>query len=106
MKYEIKSVGVISSMKIYGAIGLVIGALYGAVIFVLLLIGGISAAAFGGNNGNGGGLILVLIGFVAWIAITIAFTLIEAIVGGIFTVLYNLFAKTVGGLEVNLEEKK
>jgi hypothetical protein len=71
------------------------------------LLGGLSAASFvGGDSGTGSGAMIAVIGLLIAIAIVIGFTIVESIVGGIMAVVYNLIAGSIGGIEIELVEKK
>ncbi len=105
MKYELKRLGVASVTKIYAVIGLVIGIIYGGIIFLMTLLGSISAASFGGDSGTGG-LMIAVIGAVLAVFALIACVVIYALIGAIASLLYNAFAKTIGGIELELAEKK
>lgn len=105
MKYELKRLGVASVAKIYALIGLIIGILYGGIIFLMMLIGSISAASFGGDA-RAGGLMIAVIGAVIAVFVLIACVVVYAVIGAIAALLYNAFAKSIGGIEMELSEKK
>jgi hypothetical protein len=107
MKQELKRIGVVSMMKVYAVVGFVLGLIYGAIIFLLMLLGGLSAASFvGGDSGAGGGIMIAVVGLLIAIAIVFMFTIVEAIVGGIMAIVYNVIAGSIGGIEIELAEKR
>jgi len=106
-KNEVKRIGVVSLMKISAAIGFVIGFIYGGIIFLMFLFSGaMMASALDVEGASSGGIMMILIGLIVAIVAVIGFTAIYAICGAIWAIIYNLIAKVVGGIELELGEKK
>jgi hypothetical protein len=99
MKHEIKSIGVISMMKIHTLMGFVIGLLYGLILFVMMLLGAVSI----GDAGAAGGLMVMAI--VMAIGVVIAATIGSAIGGALMAIIYNVIAKMIGGIEIEFNDK-
>jgi hypothetical protein len=99
MKHEIKSIGVVSLMKIYALIGLVMGVITGGMFIVLMLLGAVSV----GDAGAAGGMMVMalIIGGVAVIGTPISC----AISGAFVAIIYNIIAKMVGGIEIEFNDK-
>jgi hypothetical protein len=96
---RIKSVSVLSSAKmscvIYGCIGLL--------IIPFVLIGGLASFVRGsGGNGAIGGIAFLAIGIFA----PIFYAGMGFVVGAITALVYNLAAKWMGGIEIELEPPK
>ena len=106
MKHELKRVGVVSMLKIYATIGLVIGLICGAMFFLAMMFGALSAASFGGDEAMGAGAMVIVLSLVAFIAMVIGSAIMYAILGAICAIIYNIFAGLVGGIELELNEKK
>lgn len=98
----LKKVGVWSAARIsgilYGAMGLVIGAI---LAMVSLVTGGIAAA----SQAPGGPppWLLPLLGVGAVAFLPLFYGLMGLVTGAICAALYNLFAKVVGGVEFEIE---
>ncbi|MEP6848377.1 MAG: hypothetical protein ABI999_05945 [Acidobacteriota bacterium] len=103
-RLRINKIGVLSSAKIQGAtcvvLGLIIGVIYGAFIILYSLIG---ASLVGGDAkmavGGGG----VVVGVVTMIACPIIYGIMGFIFGALGAFLYNVFAKMIGGIEMEVE---
>jgi len=99
MKHEIKSIGVISLMKIYALIGLVMGVIYAGIIIVMMLLGALS---IGEANAMGGMLVM---GVIMAVAAVIGAPIACAISGAFAAIIYNIIAKFVGGVEIEFNDK-
>ncbi|MCY7376037.1 MAG: hypothetical protein LH472_08715 [Pyrinomonadaceae bacterium] len=103
-KLRIKKLGVLSVAKIYAAIFLVISLLvsipYGLVIIIFSLTGASTLGGQGGLALGGGG---VIIGLLVMIGLPIMYSAMGFVGGAIGALLYNLFAKFVGGIEIEVE---
>ena len=99
MKHEIKSIGVISLMKISALIGLVFGVIYGGIILLLMLLGAVSI----GDAGAAGGMMVMAL-IIAAVAV-IGAPIMCAISGAFAAIIYNIIAKMVGGLEIEFADK-
>jgi len=111
MEFEIKRINIWSAVKIsfvvYGFVGLILGIIYGMLIFSLggLLgsLGGEELAPFSGMFSSfvGGFFFTIIMGFfLAFIMAVVYGVIITAVV----VWLYNLFSKWTGGIKVNLEK--
>ena len=81
-------------------ISLLISIPYGLIIIIYSLVGG---SVVGGNAGfavGGGGIV---IGILVMIGLPIMYSIIGFIGGAIASLLYNLFAGFVGGIEIEVE---
>ena len=99
---ELKRIGPGSAFKImgilYGSIGLVLGCLFS----LLALVGAGFAGAAGGTDG-GGMFASALFGVGAIIILPLFYGLLGAIMAALMAALYNLVARFVGGLQMDLE---
>src|SRR5215207_8919381 len=102
-KVQIRRMGVFSCAKIYSitlaAMGLIVGVIYG---LIFMVVGGAMMAGGGRDAGMAGGSSLV-IGLVMMIAIPVMYGFIGFIFGIIGSLVYNVAAGVVGGLELELE---
>jgi hypothetical protein len=92
----IKSVEIISWAKIHALFGIVFGLIYG-ILFAIM------GAAIGATYSLPGATTL---GLLSIIVFPIIFGIMAFICGAIMAFLYNIFADKVGGIEVELVEKK
>ena len=103
-KLRIRKLGVLSFAKMQGlvglVIGLIIGVIYGLIIIAYSLLG---ASMISGDSrlavGGGG----VVIGIIAMIGFPIMYGILGFVGGAIGALLYNLFAKVVGGVEIEVQ---
>ena len=94
----IRSIGVVSVGKIYGAITAAVGLLLG-VVFALASLAG--AGLYGGEDGLG--FMGPMLGIGAVIVLPIVYGVMGFIGGVLGAFLYNLFAGIVGGVEIRTE---
>jgi uncharacterized membrane protein YhdT len=92
----IKSIDIISWAKIHALFGIVFGLIYG-ILFAIL------GTAIGATHGLPG---LTTLGLLSIIVFPIIFGIMAFICGAILAFLYNIFASKVGGIEIELTEKK
>ena len=92
----IKSVGILSVGKMYGAIMAAMGLLFGIGVAVLSVVGGLVDTTDTGFLGPA-------LGVGAVIVLPIVYGCMGFIVGAISGALYNLFAGIVGGVEFRTE---
>ncbi len=93
--YTIKSVGVLSVGKIMGAVYAALGLLF----LPIFLVAGIASSVMGGKGaalGAAGMLILAIL-------FPIFYGAIGFVAGAVGGLLYNLFAKWLGGIELELQ---
>ena len=91
----IKSVGVLSVAKI---MGLIYGAL-GLILMPLFLLAGVLGMATGGGHAAISGVV----GMVLAVMIPVLYGGLGFIMGAISALLYNVFAKWAGGIEVEVQ---
>lgn len=103
-KRILKKIGPLSLAKIYGVMMFVMALLiaipYGLFIIIWSVVGGTAA---GGNEGlmlGGGGAVM---GILVMILMPIIYGLMGFVGGALTAFLYNIFAKFVGGVEVEVE---
>lgn len=96
----LRRVGVLSLGKVFGVLYALMGLIFGAIFALLSLVGaGIGAAASGSNEAFLGAIFGV--GAVVFLPI---FYGVLGFLGGLLTAaLYNLVARIMGGLELELE---
>ena len=93
--YIVKSVGVLSLGKIMGAIYGILGLLF----MPIFLVAGIMSSLTGGKGaafGAAGALVMAIL-------LPILYGLIGFVAGAVGALLYNLFAKWLGGIELQLQ---
>lgn len=93
--HTIKSVGVLSVAKVMGAIY----ALLGLIFMPIFLLAGLAGSMAGGSNNPFGAIGGVALGIMA----PIAYGLIGFVGGAIMAFLYNVMAKWLGGIEVQMQ---
>jgi hypothetical protein len=96
--YVVKSVGVLSFAKIMGLIYGCLGLIFAPVFLLFGLLGSIA--------GQGKSPFAGVFGIVLAIFMPIMYGLMGFIMGAIGGLLYNLFAKLVGGFELDLSLEK
>ena len=92
----IKSIDIISWAKIHALFGIVFGLIYG-ILFAIL------GTAIGATHGLPG---LTTLGLLSIIVFPIIFGIMAFIAGAILAFLYNIFAGSIGGIEIELVERK
>jgi len=92
----IKSIDIISWAKIHALFGIVFGLIYGIIICIL-------GAALGAKFAMPG---LTTFGLLSIIIFPIIWGIMSFILGAILAFLYNIFAGSVCGIEIELVEKK
>jgi membrane-anchored protein YejM (alkaline phosphatase superfamily) len=92
----IKSIEIISWAKIHALFGIVFGLVYG-VLFAIM------GTAIGAAYSMPGATTL---GLLSIIVFPIIFGIMAFICGAILAFIYNIFASKVGGIEIELAEKK
>lgn len=83
---------------IYGSLGLLAGALFSLVSLVA------AGAGWGFGHDMGQTWLSVLFGAGAIVILPVVYGIFGAIIGLLVAALYNLIARTVGGIEIVLEE--
>jgi len=98
---QIRRIAPLSLGRIQGSVYVVIGLIIGAVFSVLSLVGMGIAASQGQSHMPA--FISLLFGVGAVIILPIFYGLMGFIAGVIIAAVYNLVARTVGGIEIELE---
>jgi hypothetical protein len=102
-KVQVKRVGVFSYAKItavtMAAFGVILGVIYG---LIFMAVGGAMMAGGGRNSGTAGASSLV-IGLIMMVAIPIFYAVLGFLAGLLGGAIYNVAARTVGGIELELE---
>jgi len=93
----VKSVGVASVAKMYGAISAGVGLLIGVCIALASLVGATFA------DTTEGAMFAPIFGVGAVVIMPILYGVMGAIGGAIGAILYNVFAGMVGGVALNIE---
>jgi hypothetical protein len=97
----VKSVGVMSVAKI---MGMIYGCM-GLILVPFFLIIGLLGSAFGSMAGQSNNPFAGIVGVILAIVAPVFYGGLGFIVGAIGALLYNLFAKWVGGFELELEAR-
>jgi len=106
LKKELSKIGILSVFKIYLLLGLVFGLIFGGVYGLMFAIFGASMMGFiGGDQAAMSGLMMIIAGLVIVVVATLLYGLILGISGAITAAIYNIAAKIVGGVELELEDK-
>ena len=96
----IKSVGVLSVAKMYGAIAAAMGLIVGIFIALFSTVAG---AGLGVYHEGGSGLLASMFGVGAIVVLPIFYGGMGFIAGAIGALFYNAFAGMVGGVEIRTE---
>ena len=103
-RLKIRKFGILSVAKMQGMIGLIIGLIIGVIYGLLIIAYSLLGASMLRGNGalavGGGG---VVVGIIIMIGVPLMYGLFGFIGGAIGALLYNLFAKMVGGIEIEVE---
>lgn len=94
--YVVKSIGVLSVAKIMGLIYGCLGLIFAPMFLVLGLIGSIAGQAKSPFAG--------VFGIVFAVFVPVVYGLMGFVIGALGGLLYNLFAKLVGGIELDLAQ--
>lgn len=99
----IRSIGILSLGKLMGLMYAGIGALFGVLYALFALIGGGAMMAMGGGGEAFSGGMMMGMGLAAVIVLPIFYGLLGFLAGLLSAWLYNLAAKYVGGVEVDIQ---
>jgi hypothetical protein len=104
MDVEIKHLDVVSVVKVafvlYVVVGLVVGVVY---LLVALLFGGILGHGYGAHEAWMGRTLAAGLGVLLVPLLALLYGCLGAIGGLIFALLYNVTARTIGGVKVRLK---
>ena len=102
-KLRIKKLGILSVAKIYAAIMLVVSLLISIPYGLIIMVFGVGMMA----TGKGGGLLAgggsIVAGLLVMIVLPIIYAAFGFGFGALGALLYNLFARFVGGIEIEVE---
>jgi hypothetical protein len=99
----LKRIGIGSAAKIAGAMYGAMGLIFGFIFFVISLFGAGLASQFAEGSEGGPAWVGALFGVGAIVLFPLLYGVLGLILGAISAGLYNLFARLVGGLVVELE---
>lgn len=99
----VKRVGALSLGKLMGIMYAGIGLLVGAIFGLVSLVGGMAGLAAQDGAGAPGAGIMATIGAAAFVIFPLIYGLMGFIGGLISAVFYNLAARFVGGVELDVE---
>ena len=102
-KLRIRKLGILSVAKIYAVMMFVLSLLISIPYGLIIMIFGVAMLGQGGDAGMLGGGGSILIGLFIMIGIPIFYGIMGFIGGAISSLLYNLFAGMVGGIEIEVE---
>lgn len=102
-RMQVKRVGVFSYAKItsvtMAAFGLIFGVIYG---LIFMVVGG-ALMAGGGRDAGAAGASSLVIGLVMMVAIPVFYAILGFLAGALGGLVYNVAARFVGGIELELE---
>jgi hypothetical protein len=96
---ELKEIGPVSCAKVLGILYGGIGLIAGVIIGFLAVAGG----ALGHGNNYGNPFLGSLFGMGAIVFLPVMYGVLGALAGLLFSALYNLIARWVGGIQVTLQ---
>ena len=96
---SVTRIGVLSLAKMLAVTYAFLGLFFGGVLSLFALMG---AAVGGAAGGDGGGIAAMIFGVGAVVVLPIVYGCLGFVGGLIMAPLYNLVAKVVGGIEVEL----
>jgi hypothetical protein len=99
----IKRVSPMSAAKIGGILGVLVGLVIGACISLLMMAaGGMMSVAARPEDAAGGAIVGMIFGAGAIVVLPIFYGVISFIMGALYAALYNVAAKWMGGLEIEV----
>jgi hypothetical protein len=99
----IKRVSPMSAAKIGGILGVLVGLLIGACVsLIMMAAGSLMTASMASDDRPGGAFVGMLFGAGAIVILPIVYGTLSFIMGAIYAALYNLAAKWMGGLEIEV----
>ena len=102
-KMVIKRFGIFSAAKIYcvvmAGVGLVIGVPFG----LIMIIFGAAIMSSSGRDAAAGGGVTMGLGLFYMIGLPVIYAVLGFVLGAIGAAIYNLASRTIGGLELELE---
>jgi len=101
MLKTVRGVNALSIGKVAGIVYACIGLLAGTVVALISLLGGF--AGLMARDSGGAPMISMFLGVGAVVVFPILYGILAAIVGTIMGAAYNLAARTVGGIEIDVD---
>jgi hypothetical protein len=102
-KMVIKRFGVFSAAKIYAVVMAGVGVVVGVPLGLIMIVFGAAMMSSTGRGGAAGGGLGIGLGLFYMIALPIMYGIIGFIFGAIGAAIYNMASRTIGGLELELE---
>lgn len=102
-KLQIKKLGVLSVAKIQALVGFVVGLILGIIYFIIFAVFGAMIMGLAGRDGAAAGGITIVYGVAALIGLPIFYGIAGFVGGVIVSLLYNLVARFIGGIEIEVE---
>lgn len=100
---EIRRIGVFSAGKVFGVLYALFGLIFGAIFALFYLLG----AAVGAANSQGSDtLVWLVFGIGSVIFLPLFYGILGFVFGLIGALLYNLVARLIGGIEIEVEERQ
>jgi len=101
MPQVIREVGVVSVGKTFGIIYAGLGLLIGAIVAVISVFGGFAGMA--NHGGAAAGIAAIFVGAGAVFVLPIFYGVLGGLMGMFVALIYNVAARTVGGIEITIE---
>ncbi len=102
-KLQVKKVGVLSVAKIQAIVMAGISLIFAIPAGLILIVISLLGIGMSGSRGLAGGGLGIGMGIFYMIALPIIYGIIGFIAGAIGALLYNFFAKIVGGIEIEVD---
>ena len=101
MPQVIREVGVVSVGKTFGIIYAGLGLLIGAIVAVISVFGGFAGMA--NHGGAAAGIAAIFVGAGAVFVLPIFYGVLGGLMGMFVALIYNVAARTVGGIEITID---
>ena len=102
-KMVIKRFGIFSAAKIYGVVMAGVGLVIGIPLGLLMIIFGAAIMSSAGRDAAAGGGVTMGLGLFYMIGLPIMYAVLGFILGAVSAAIYNVASRTIGGLELELE---
>lgn len=102
-KMVIKRFGVFSSAKIYAVVMAGLGLVLGVPLGLLMIVFGAAMMSSSWSGGAAGGGVGIGLGLFYMVGLPIIYGIMGFVFGAIGALIYNMAARTIGGLEMELE---
>ena len=101
-KMVIKRFGVLSAAKLYAVVMAAIGLIIGIPLGLIMMVVGAAVMSMGRDGAAGGGVGIGM-GLFYMIGLPIIYAVLGFVMGAVGAAVYNIAARTIGGLELELE---